>query len=466
MSCSITKHTKKEEQNMTSVWLPIYLCIKSNDCKWEIRDSPAKKQRCEGCASPPPPPSPSPSPSPLCSSAEEKEDPRSKIVFYNYDDDSDVEDDSDGMHEFTDKEFQEYDRQLTQSDGFDVMYFPRSFGFGGTEPVFNLDEIADDLKTFSELALKQYNDKEVAIRDFENRDSGIPRKKHVRIAFLWREKRDSVQDEIVGLDQNLPHDNVPHLTNWLHPRLSFDCSNGCSLFLELGHLCPHFGHYDHHWLWPPLWLLYLPPFYFRFLSPVIPEYSINQRLVEHPLVHFDPFKILIPIVQAQVLLLIHQDVLMKRFLVFGALGGLREESYGTGARGILVNLLEFTCLVAYHHIPQLMSWWPIILTSCNGHSKNHEFIYKYNLPFHSFGIEIISASLLCTKFFSPREYRTTLVCQTRKLKCCFCEILNCCIMGDGYLFKLVRIAVRGKFRLKHIVSTTKLDHHLLDFEFP
>ncbi|GMP92659.1 hypothetical protein CsSME_00042794 [Camellia sinensis var. sinensis] len=92
------------------------LCIKSNDCKWEIRDSPAKKQRCEGCASPPPPPSPSPSPSPLCSSAEEKEDPRSKIVFYNYDDDSDVEDDSDGMHEFTDKEFQEYDRQLTQSD--------------------------------------------------------------------------------------------------------------------------------------------------------------------------------------------------------------------------------------------------------------------------------------------------------------------------------------------------------------
>ncbi|GMP92652.1 hypothetical protein CsSME_00042791 [Camellia sinensis var. sinensis] len=110
------------------------LCIKRNDCKWEIRDSPAKKQRCEGCASPPPPPSPSPSPSPLCSSAEEKEDPRSKIVFYNYDDDS---------------------------DGFDVMYFPRSFGFGGTEPVFNLDEIADDLKTFSELALKQYNDKEV-----------------------------------------------------------------------------------------------------------------------------------------------------------------------------------------------------------------------------------------------------------------------------------------------------------------
>ena len=41
------------------------------------------------------------------------------------------------------------------------MYFPRSFGCGGTAPVFNLDEIADDLKTFAELALKQYNDKEV-----------------------------------------------------------------------------------------------------------------------------------------------------------------------------------------------------------------------------------------------------------------------------------------------------------------
>ncbi|CAL5427646.1 unnamed protein product [Camellia sinensis] len=139
------------------------LCIERNDSKWEIRDSPAKKQRCEGYASPPPPPSPSA----LCSSAEEeKEDPRSKIVFYNYDDDSDVEDDSDGMHEFTDKEFQEYDRQLTQSDGFDVMYFPRSFGFGGTSPVFNLDEIADDLKTFAELALKQYNDKEFKNLEF------------------------------------------------------------------------------------------------------------------------------------------------------------------------------------------------------------------------------------------------------------------------------------------------------------
>ncbi|CAL5430320.1 unnamed protein product [Camellia sinensis] len=130
------------------------LCIERNDSKWEIVSaSPAKKQRYEGYASSPPQLS--------CSSAkEEKEDPRSEIVFYNYDDDSDVEDDSDGMHEFTDKELQEYDRQLTQSDGFDVMYFPRSFAFGTTMPVFNLDEIANKLKTFSELALKQFNEKE------------------------------------------------------------------------------------------------------------------------------------------------------------------------------------------------------------------------------------------------------------------------------------------------------------------
>ncbi|CAL5417365.1 unnamed protein product [Camellia sinensis] len=67
------------------------LCIERNDSKWKIRDSPAKKQRCEDYGSPPP----------LCSSAEEekeKEDPRSKVIFYNYDD-SDMEDDSDGRHE-------------------------------------------------------------------------------------------------------------------------------------------------------------------------------------------------------------------------------------------------------------------------------------------------------------------------------------------------------------------------------
>ncbi|CAL5414473.1 unnamed protein product [Camellia sinensis] len=88
------------------------LCIERNDSKWKIRDSPAKKQRCEDYGSPPP----------LCSSAEEeeekekeKEDPRSKVVFYNYDD-SDVEDDSDGRHKFTDREYQEYNRQITESD--------------------------------------------------------------------------------------------------------------------------------------------------------------------------------------------------------------------------------------------------------------------------------------------------------------------------------------------------------------
>ncbi|CAL5430315.1 unnamed protein product [Camellia sinensis] len=132
------------------------LCIERNDSKWEIRDSPAKKQRCEDYGSPPP----------LCSSAEEekekekeKEDPRSKVVFYNYDD-SDVEDDSDGRHEFTDREYQEYNRQITESDGFDVMSFPRSFACGTTAPLYNFDDIADDLKSFSELALKEYNEKE------------------------------------------------------------------------------------------------------------------------------------------------------------------------------------------------------------------------------------------------------------------------------------------------------------------
>ncbi|KAI7994729.1 Cysteine proteinase inhibitor 1 [Camellia lanceoleosa] len=132
------------------------LCIERKDSKWEIRDSPAKKQRCEDYGSPPP----------LCSSAEEgkekekeKEDPRSKIVVYNYDD-SDVEDDSDGMHEFTEREYQEHHRQMTESDGFDVMSFPRSFACGTTTPLSNFNEIADDLKAFSELALKEYNEKE------------------------------------------------------------------------------------------------------------------------------------------------------------------------------------------------------------------------------------------------------------------------------------------------------------------
>ncbi|CAL5363039.1 unnamed protein product [Camellia sinensis] len=129
------------------------LCIERKDSKWEIRDSPAKKQRCEDYGSPPP----------LCSLAEkekekEKEDPRSKVVFYNYDD-SDVEEDSDGKHEFTDRKYQEYNRQITESDGFDVMSFPRSFACGTTVPLYNFDQIADDLKSFSELALKEYNEK-------------------------------------------------------------------------------------------------------------------------------------------------------------------------------------------------------------------------------------------------------------------------------------------------------------------
>ncbi|GMP92635.1 hypothetical protein CsSME_00042779 [Camellia sinensis var. sinensis] len=56
-----------------------------------------------------------------------------------------VEDDSDGKHEFTDREYQEYNRQITESDVI---------------PLYNFDAIADDLKSFSELALKEYNEKE------------------------------------------------------------------------------------------------------------------------------------------------------------------------------------------------------------------------------------------------------------------------------------------------------------------
>ncbi|THG16079.1 hypothetical protein TEA_014801 [Camellia sinensis var. sinensis] len=87
------------------------LCNERKDSKWEIRDSPAKKQ-------------------------------------------------SDGMHEFTEREYQEHNRQMTESDGFDVMSFPRSFACGTTTPLSNFNEIADDLKAFSELALKEYNEKE------------------------------------------------------------------------------------------------------------------------------------------------------------------------------------------------------------------------------------------------------------------------------------------------------------------
>ncbi|KAI8538655.1 hypothetical protein RHMOL_Rhmol09G0121600 [Rhododendron molle] len=103
--------------------------------------SPAKKQRLEG------------TPQHQSSS----EDPRSKIEYYTYDEE--VEDDSDGMHEMTDKEHEEYERQIKESDGFDVMHFPRSFGFGKIVPLFSfaLDEVVEDLKSYSQLALKQYN---------------------------------------------------------------------------------------------------------------------------------------------------------------------------------------------------------------------------------------------------------------------------------------------------------------------
>ncbi|KAG5562507.1 hypothetical protein RHGRI_005286 [Rhododendron griersonianum] len=108
--------------------------------------SAAKKQRREDTPEPP-------------SSVEEETDPRSEIKVYKYD--SDVEDDSDGMHEMTEKEYEEYHRQIEESEGFEVMHFPRSFSCGLMFPVSPEDEFWGVLKNLSELALKEYNNKEV-----------------------------------------------------------------------------------------------------------------------------------------------------------------------------------------------------------------------------------------------------------------------------------------------------------------
>ncbi|KAI8568686.1 hypothetical protein RHMOL_Rhmol02G0219600 [Rhododendron molle] len=109
--------------------------------------SSAKKQRRED---PPEPPS----------SVEEETDPRSEIKVYKYD--SDVEDDStDGMHEMTEKVYEEYHRQLEESEGFEVMDFPWSFSCGLTFPVMPQGEFWGQLKPLSELALKEFNEKQV-----------------------------------------------------------------------------------------------------------------------------------------------------------------------------------------------------------------------------------------------------------------------------------------------------------------
>ncbi|KAF7112378.1 hypothetical protein RHSIM_RhsimUnG0235700 [Rhododendron simsii] len=69
--------------------------------------SSAKKQRREDTPEPP-------------SLVEEETDPRSEIQVYKYD--SDVEDDSDGMHEMTEKEYEEYHRQLEESEGMNLEF--------------------------------------------------------------------------------------------------------------------------------------------------------------------------------------------------------------------------------------------------------------------------------------------------------------------------------------------------------
>lgn len=75
--------------------------------------SPAKKQRCkEG-------------PQPL-SSPIQAEDPRSQILDYNYTDDEDVEEEFYGMHEMTDKEWKENQRQVHESD---VRFLPSTLYF-------------------------------------------------------------------------------------------------------------------------------------------------------------------------------------------------------------------------------------------------------------------------------------------------------------------------------------------------
>ncbi|KAG5531925.1 hypothetical protein RHGRI_026509 [Rhododendron griersonianum] len=115
--------------------------------------SPAKKQRWEGTLQPQ-------------SSSEETQDPRSKIEYYTYDED--VEDDSDGTHEMTDKEYEEYKRQIEESNGFDVTHFPHSFALGEIAPLFSFafDEVAEDLKSHSQMALQQYNAQKNMILEF------------------------------------------------------------------------------------------------------------------------------------------------------------------------------------------------------------------------------------------------------------------------------------------------------------
>ncbi|XP_028079321.1 uncharacterized protein LOC114281078 [Camellia sinensis] len=100
---------------------------------------------------------------------QKKTDPRSiiKVYIYDSDDEIDYEDvDEFGMHEMTDKEYKEYSRQIKDSEGFDVMDFPESFSCGKIIPIIDLNDRANHLKTLSELALKEYYEKEKTKLEF------------------------------------------------------------------------------------------------------------------------------------------------------------------------------------------------------------------------------------------------------------------------------------------------------------
>ncbi|KAL7263117.1 hypothetical protein ACSBR1_001322 [Camellia fascicularis] len=86
---------------------------------------------------------------------------RSKDDEINYEDVDEF-----GVHEMTDKEYKEYSRQIKESKGFDVMDFPKSFACGKIIPIINLNYHANHLKSLSELALKEYNEKEKTKLEF------------------------------------------------------------------------------------------------------------------------------------------------------------------------------------------------------------------------------------------------------------------------------------------------------------
>jgi len=117
------------------------------------RSSLAKKPRCEGSTS---------ATTPTSSVAAAETDPRSIIKSYEYDpvDEKEYKPVGGfGQHGASEKEILEYWRQLEESDGFDVMHFPKTFfGFGAILPILDLREYADKLKSLSELALAQYNE--------------------------------------------------------------------------------------------------------------------------------------------------------------------------------------------------------------------------------------------------------------------------------------------------------------------